>query len=286
VKVFVTDLDGTLLNSKHEISKENLAALCLAQEKGLELVIATGRTYANASVICQNANISAHIISNNGSFVHAKDGKELKSITLEKKFIQPALKWLHEHDYYYEIATNSNVYMCNNMKAKLEVDFHEAMALYPTLNIAMLEDMVEIVFSQEGLSLCNDIEDILNADLDYCKILSISFDDNKLRKGKEYFHQHDGLSLITSHQYNFELVNTDASKGIALEYLANHLNIPLDHVVAIGDNYNDLSMFDKVGFSVAMGNAAEDIKKRCKYVSLSNDQHGVAHIIHELKHLF
>lgn len=51
--------------------------------------------------------------------------------------------------------------------------------------------------------------------------------------------------------------------------------------MAIGDNFNDLSMFKKVKYSVAMGNAKDDIKKECKFVTLKNDEHGVAHAIYE-----
>jgi len=286
VKVLVTDLDGTLLNSKHEVSEENRAALNLAREKGVEIVIATGRTYANARAICEKAGITAHIISNNGAFVHSKAGKKLKAITLEKKPLQAALRWLHENEYYYEISTDSNVYLCLNTQSVLKVDFDRAKSLDSTLHRKSLDDLLELQLTQVGYSPVDTIEDICNADRDYCKILSISFDKSKLSRGKEYFQRHAGLSLVISHPMNFELVSPNASKGKAVEYLANHLNISLDKVMAIGDNYNDVSMFEKAGISVAMGNAEADVKKCCSYVSLSNDQHGVAHAIHQYKHLF
>lgn len=284
-KVLVTDLDGTLLNSQREISEENRAALQFVQEQGTEIIIATGRTYADARAICEKAAISAHIISNNGAFVHSKQGEKLQKITMEKKLIHAALQWLHENEYYYEIATDSAVYLCPNHKSVLEVDFHKAQNCDLLLTSNMLGDILKLQLSQESVSLVNTIEEIVDADADYCNILSISFDKSKLRRGKEYFRNHAGLSLISSHPLNFELVGASASKGNALAYLSGHLNIPLEHVMVIGDNYNDISMFEKAGISVAMGNADADIKKLCSYVSLSNDQHGVAHAIHHYKHL-
>lgn len=88
--------------------------------------------------------------------------------------------------------------------------------------------------------------------------------------------------MVISHEYNFELTNNNASKGNSLEYLADYLGISLNDITAIGDNYNDISMFKKAGISVAMGNAEDDIKNICSHVSLSNDLNGVAHFIHEL----
>jgi HAD-superfamily hydrolase, subfamily IIB len=281
MKLITTDLDGTLLNSSHEISKENIEALKLAQKKGAEIAIATGRTYADAKAICERANICAHIISNNGSLTHSKDGKKLKADTIDKKYIKEALNWFNANGYFYQVGTAKNMFLPSNTKAILESDFYKAKIKNSSLSKDVLNNMVDLLFSQEGVMLVDDINDIINADLDYCSITSISFDEDKLFKGRELFGNHESLSLVISNEFNFEMVNMNASKGNSLEYLANHLNIPLKDVVAIGDNYNDISMFKKAGISVAMGNAKEDIKEICSYVSISNDLNGVAHAIHE-----
>jgi hydroxymethylpyrimidine pyrophosphatase-like HAD family hydrolase len=85
--------------------------------------------------------------------------------------------------------------------------------------------------------------------------------------------------MTSSMTNNFELGNKDASKGNALKIVADRLGISLDKAMAIGDNYNDVSMMEIVGFSVAMGTAKEDIKKLCSFVTYGNDKHGVAHAI-------
>ncbi|WDC84245.1 HAD hydrolase family protein [Caloramator sp. mosi_1] len=79
------------------------------------------------------------------------------------------------------------------------------------------------------------------------------------------------------------MVSRYASKGNALEYLAKYLNIGLDDVIAFGDNFNDISMFKKAGISVAMGNAEGEIKRICRFVTLTNSEDGVADFI--FKHL-
>ncbi|KZL92165.1 Cof-type HAD-IIB family hydrolase [Clostridium magnum] len=281
MKLFATDLDGTLLNSKHEISKENINALKIAQENGVEIVIATGRTYADAKAICRQANICAHIISNNGSLAHSKNGEKLKVDTIDKKYVTETLGWFNDNRYFYEVSTAKNIFLPSNTKEILENDFYKAKTKNLSLSKYTVDEIVSLLFSQEGVILVDDINDIVNADLDYCSISAISFDEDKLSKGRELFGNHESLSLVVSHELNFELVNTNASKGNSLEHLANHLNIPLKDVAAIGDNYNDVSMFKRAGISIAMGNAKEDIKKICSYVSSSNDLHGVAHAIYK-----
>jgi hypothetical protein len=168
----------------------------------------------------------------------------------------------------------------------LQADFEVARNSDATLHEKILEEIVELQMTQVGYSHVDTIEEILQADVDYCKVLSISFDKQKLLRGKEYFQKREGVSLITSHPLNFELVGSSTSKGNALEYLMSHLHIPLDHVMAIGDNYNDISMFQKAGISVAMGNAEKDIQEICSFTSLSNDLHGVSHAIRQYLHLF
>lgn len=88
MRLIVSDLDGTLLNSKHEISIENINALKLAQENGFDIAIATGRTYKDAIHITNKYNIKAHIISNNGSIIHNKEGKKLKSWSIDKRSLK------------------------------------------------------------------------------------------------------------------------------------------------------------------------------------------------------
>lgn len=285
-KIVVTDLDGTLLNSHHEISKKNVEALHLVQDRGVELVIATGRTYANARDICEKASLNAHIISSNGSFVHLKDGKKLKARTLGKRSIQYALHWLNDNGYYYEISTEFKVYRCSKSREVLEVDFNKARRTDAKLGSGALEEMWESLQTNISISQENTIGNFLKDDFDYGKILSISFDKNKLFRGREYFRRQQDVSLVVSHPLNFELMNSNVSKGNALAYLADHLGVPLSNVMVIGDSYNDISMFEKAGISVAMGNAEEDIRKHCDYISLSNDQHGVAQALRQYHRFF
>ena len=94
MKLIVSDLDGTLLNSQRQISRENAAALQQAASMGVEIAIATGRSYGNARALCERAGLKPHIISNNGAFVHTDAGERLLAQGVEKKHAREAVRWL------------------------------------------------------------------------------------------------------------------------------------------------------------------------------------------------
>lgn len=281
MKLIATDLDGTLLNSNHEISKENIEALKYAQEKGIEITIATGRTYKDALHIIDKANIKAHIISNNGSVVHTKNGKTLKSWCINKNSIRNIIDWLNQNNYFYQLCTDEYIYVPLNSKELIRNDFRLAMKNNNGISEDIVEKTIELIFSQYGIMFYDDVNNLINSEIDFCTISALSFDEKKLKYGREHCSNLKDLSMVVSLKYNFELVNKGASKGTALEYLSNYLNISLDDVVAFGDNYNDLSMFKKAGTSVAMDNADLQIKDKCDFVTLSNNENGVGRFIYK-----
>lgn len=281
MRLIVSDLDGTLLNSKHEISIENINALKLAQENGFDIAIATGRTYKDAIHITNKYNIKAHIISNNGSIIHNKEGKKLKSWSIDKRSLKNIANWLIKNNYFFDICTDEYVFLPVNAKELLENDFKIAQKNDPSLDDTLIDKTFELIFSQYGIKLYDNLDELLNSNLDFCSISAFSFDYNKLEDGRSYFRNLNDFSMVISLKYNFELVNKDASKGTALEYLSRYLNINLDDVIAFGDNHNDISMFKKAGISVAMDNAENQIKKICKFITLSNNHNGVADFIYK-----
>jgi Cof subfamily protein (haloacid dehalogenase superfamily) len=279
LKLIVSDLDGTLLNRNREISQENLEALHAAQEKGIEIAIASGRNYSNVLELFSRAGLKVHIISNNGSFVHDKSGKQLVAIGMDKQHMKAALEWLHNHHYFYNISTDKEVFYPANVEEILLSDFQTAANLNGSITIDMVKEKISRIVSQEGANFMKDFTEVLDRNLTFGNISSITFNKEKLNKGREYFKNIQDLTMTVSGDDIFEMIPLSASKGNALQLLSTSLHIPLQQIMAIGDHYNDISMLEKVGYSVAMGNAEEDVKKICKYITLTNDLNGVGHII-------
>ncbi|HDC8080041.1 TPA: HAD-IIB family hydrolase, partial [Staphylococcus aureus] len=101
-------------------------------------------------------------------------------------------------------------------------------------------------------------------------------------KASKILAESPNLAISSSSRGNIEITHSDAQKGIALETIAERLGIEMKDVMAIGDNLNDVSMLEKVGYPVAMENGAEEVKKIANYVTDTNENSGVGKAIMKL----
>ncbi|WP_338751335.1 Cof-type HAD-IIB family hydrolase [Bacillus sp. FJAT-52991] len=275
------DLDGTLLNDKNEISEENIKAIRYAQDRGFEVVISTGRAYFDVQTICEKAGIAPFVIGTNGATIHSKSGESISSITITKDGVESILQWLDERNYYYEVFTDKAIYTLEKGRKHF---YNEIQSLKSADLDADMKELVEVAerqFDQSGYVLVESYHDILEQAEEFNNILACSFDKKKLEEAWNRFKKFDELMVVSSADHNIEMTSRKASKGLALEKLASLMNVSLDQAMAIGDSNNDLSMFAKVGYSVAMGNAKDDIKAVCTTTTLKNDENGVAHAIYQ-----
>ncbi|MDP4524747.1 Cof-type HAD-IIB family hydrolase [Bacillus halotolerans] len=284
MKLIAIDLDGTLLNSKHQVSSENENALRQAQRDGIEVVVSTGRAYFDVVSIFEPLGIKTWVISANGAVIHDPDGRLYHSETIDKKRAYDILSWLESENYYYEVFTDSAIYTPQNGRQLLDVELDRVKSANPEADLSVLMQAAEVQYSQSGFAYIDTFQELFEEDklIDFYNILGFSFFKEKLEAGWQRNQDDKGLTLVSSADHNFELSSKKASKGQALERLAKRLNIPMNETVAVGDSLNDRSMLEAAGKGVAMGNAREDIKAIADAVTLTNDEHGVAHMIRHL----
>lgn len=281
MKLIAIDMDGTLLNEKHQISEENSQAIRQAEEQGVEVVIATGRAYFDARSICEKAGLNPYIISYTGATIHSKEGQSIYSMPMDKQDVKQIVRWLDEKNFYYEVSTDTGIYTPAVGKEILQVELDELRGTPSETKIVELERMMTAMYGQFGMKFFNKQEEFMNRDEGFYKILGCSFNAEKHQNGMNQFSKMKQLGMVSSADSNFEILNQQASKGNALELLAAELKIPFDEVMAIGDSPNDISMLERVEHSVAMGNAKEEIKGICKFVTYTNRNNGVAHAIYQ-----
>ncbi|MEC3640051.1 Cof-type HAD-IIB family hydrolase [Bacillus halotolerans] len=284
MKLIATDLDGTLLNSKHQVSSENENALRQAQRDGIEVVVSTGRAYFDVVSIFEPLGIKTWVISANGAVIHDPDGRLYHSETIDKKRAYDILSWLQSENYYYEVFTDSAIYTPQNGRQLLDVELDRVKSANPKADLSVLMQAAEVQYSQSGFAYIDTFQELFEEDkqIDFYNILGFSFFKEKLEAGWQRYQEDKDLTLVSSADHNFELSSKKASKGQALERLAKRLNIPMKETAAVGDSLNDRSMLEAAGKGVAMGNAREDIKAIADAVTLTNDEHGVAHMIRHL----
>ncbi|UAC47983.1 Cof-type HAD-IIB family hydrolase [Bacillus aquiflavi] len=279
IKCIAIDMDGTLLSSSQEISEENKCAIEQAQANGVEVVIATGRSYEEAKFLLDKSNLICPIICLNGAEVRTEEGEIVLSNPLTKEQAIKVAKTLHDHDVYFEVFTNKGAFT-NDEEKGIAIIVDIFLSANPNVDVDIIVKGAEEGFQKGFIQKVDDYQFIFN-DHSYVmnKLLGFSFEGNQLAKAQKQLKELKGIAVTSSGQENIEITNEVAQKGIALEAFTKERGITLQETMAIGDHYNDLSMFKRVGRSVAMGNASNIIKAQCDFVTTTNEENGVAKAI-------
>jgi len=265
-KMIAIDLDGTLLNSNKEISQENKKYIKYAVEKGIKVLICSGRIYAGAKVFAEQLAIEGPMVVCNGAMIRdVKTDKVYYSNMLSKEDCVRVVDLLSKEGIYF------HTYIDDVMYAE-KLDYA---ALYYMIKSKDLRSDFRV-----DVKVVESVKDvIINSTYEPAKIVVMSSELEELNRVRRYVEDIDTIEVVSSNYDNFEILNRGVSKGKALEIVSQEFNIDRKEILAIGDNENDCSMLEYAGFSVAMGNAEDKVKKICDFVAPSNDEDGVAYAI-------
>lgn len=260
-KLIALDMDGTLLTSEKKISKNTKKALIKAEEKGVKVVLASGRPINGITKYLEELNLLKHddyVLSYNGGIVQNTNTKEIVSKAVLKG---QDLKLL------YDISKKLNVNIhAFSAKEGLITPKHSKYTQYEA-------DINGIEIKIKDFNEIDDNEEIIKIMMiDPPEILDPAI--KKLSK-----HLYEKYSIFKSSAYFLEFTNKEVDKGLGLKKLGEYLGITKEEMIAFGDAENDLSMIKYAGMGVAMGNAIDDVKKNADYITSSNDDDGIAKVI-------
>lgn len=270
IKLIALDLDGTLLLPDKTLTEENRKVLMRAsQEKGIHIVLATGRTYSGISKILEWLPCIRYAVMSNGSVVQD---------TLTGKVIAEHLVNTEDALSFYDYAVSR----------KYEVDFFYLGKRFVSSG---WDKYVSEMEATEGtrqllLSNCTKVEDqrAYLAGLPGVEKISIRFqnEDQKNRMYTEVQKMFPQFEVCSSLTTNIEANCRNITKATGIQELVSHLGFGMDSVMAFGDNGNDCEMISAAGIGVAMGNAEADIKKIANKITRDNTEDGVAYMIREV----
>lgn len=280
IKLIASDMDGTLLNSQMSISKENVAAIKQAQSLGIEFMVATGRSYAEAKIPLEEAGISCAMITLNGAEIFDKSNQPVSKIEIEKEVSFHILDILEEQDIYFEVSTNKGIYSESQEKRIENFASHIATTM-PHLTYKVAIAMAAVHLSLLEITYIDNIRKLINQnDIKILKIIGFSMQGSSvLLPAKEKINQLPNLSITASASSNIEINHVNAQKGLAVANVAKQLGLSKSEVLTIGDNFNDVSMLQWADVSFAMGNADVEVKKQAAYTTSTNIENGVGEAI-------
>lgn len=264
-KAIFIDIDGTLRDSKEHISDKTIEMIKKVTEKGILVILCSGRPRKYTEDISRECGASKYIITSGGSNIYDYETNEVLYVNRMNK--QACIELYH-------IAEEANVRFIMNVGEGRVVN--------------KLKDI-----ENGDVKLDTDIETFVNEnDVVQCVISDPDFENIKKIKGKieavenvEIKNQSKNLieNMEKTRKSGYcDVANIETSKGNGIKELCKILQIDLKDTIGIGDDFNDIAMFQTVGYRVVMGNANDEIKKYADEVTSSNENDGVAVFLEKL----
>jgi len=263
-KMLVTDMDYTLLNKEKRVSDRNREALRRAMEKGVHMVVATGRIYTSARIYAKLLGLDTPIIASNGALIKDASKTIFRGI-LSQDTVREMLRLCHKYGIYCHFFTENTIYSEKLINVSLRyTEWNKYMGEEDQVKIRIVDDGEEIIEAAKS---------------EVLKAVVFDDDDEKIQKLRDGIMETGIVSVSQSMKHNLEVMNKGVTKGNAVRILAQLYGINREEVIAIGDNENDISMIEYAGLGIAMGNAEECLKRAADHVTGDYQEDGVAEAI-------
>ena len=257
IKLVVADMDGTLLNSRHQVSEQFFELYPRLKEKGVQFAAASGRQFDSIVDKLKPIAKDITIIAENGGFA-MHNGIEVVSNPLPPNQKDVILKEL-------EPIKDAHAVLCGKFSA------------YLLSNSQPFLDKL-----QEYYTHFNILEDLYAYQGEVMKI-AVYHDEGSEEHIYPYVKHLEGdLKVKVSGEFWVDLSHPDANKGHALQLIQQELGIDRHETLVFGDYNNDLEMLALADYSYAMANSHPNVLKAANYTTLSNDQFGVEVVLEEL----
>lgn len=265
IKVVISDLDGTLLNSDHSISAYTKSVFEELHQQNYLIIVATGRHHIDAMAIVENLDIPVYLVTSNGARIHSPQKELLYSLNINSEAIKSVLSL----DIDPEITTvlfKEKVWQTSKTNKKLNA-FQKDLNYPPeVVDFAMLDDYsaIKMFFTHD----------------DHEKLVSLK---------KRILKDHSGdFSHAFSLPICLEFMDKSVDKSVAIAKILDREGYSFEEAISFGDGFNDEKMLDSAGIGLIMGNAPDSLKSKLSHLAIiaSNNENGVAQYLSNKLELF
>lgn len=276
VKMIAIDMDGTLLTPEHSITPRTILAINKALEQGIQVVIATGRAFYEAYGIVREYDLNIPYICLNGAQIRSEQHEIVENYPMNDELISKVTDVFRSEDVFYQVYTDKAIYT-TSIERDIDIFIELAEQSGGNPDVEKIRRLMRERMAKTSLKEVDNYREIYEREDEHVlKFLAASSNKPKLVRTKSYLNEIDQLAVSSSSYGNIEITRKGAQKGIALEKMAEELNVELKDTMAIGDNLNDISMLKRAGTAVAMGNATSEVKAIADVVTGTNIEDGVA----------
>jgi Cof subfamily protein (haloacid dehalogenase superfamily) len=254
ISLVLADVDGTLVTEEKVLTQRALSAVKALHEAGIRFAITSGRPPRGMAMLFDALNIDTPIAGFNGGLFVRRDLTILEEKTVPVDVARAAVALMREQ------GLDAWVYRGNDwLIAKLHAPHVAREAWTVKFEPKLVADVAE------------DLRQVT-------KIVGVSDDYGKVQRCEAAAQAAFGsqATATRSQPYYLDVTNKNANKGAVVEYLSQHLGVPADEIATIGDQQNDVLMFERSGLSIAMGNASNEVKAQAAAVTDSYNDEGFA----------
>ena len=256
-RLVVADIDGTLVTRHREITPGVLAAVREAQSRGVRVCLATGRIWLSARPYFERLGADPPAILYNGGLVYDfRTDSVLRRIPLDYEHARAVLEVLRGVP-----EVQPHLYAGDRVFTGRVNDLTERYRRKDSIQVEEVGDLVAFLPRDPMKILIVGARGDLERALARIRTIPLP------------------INTVFSEETYLEILPVGSSKGVALEFVAARLDVPLAQVIAVGDNLNDLEMLRTAGLGVAMGNAPEALRNAADVVTRTNDEEGLRDVI-------
>lgn len=285
-KLVAIDLDGTLLNQYGVVTEYTKEIIKKVQEKGVEVIIASGRPMDSIKTIAKEIKSEKYFISGNGAILYdIKKSQIIYENTLKKSKVLDIIKICEENSIYYNIYTENEI-IANTLKFNV-LYYHKENLNKDEENkthIKLVDDVYKYISNCKQkiikITICDNDKMIFNSimrklkEIGDIEILEVSHMSRKMIR--------QGTEEIPIEYFYTEISAKNVDKWEALKILAERLQVKKEEIITIGDNMNDKKMIENAGTGIAMEKSSPEVTKIANYITLNNNEEGVAEALKKL----
>ena len=259
IAAVLADVDGTLVTNAKELTPQAIEAVKKMHERGVLFAITSGRPPRGMRMLVEPLDLRGTISAFNGGIVVRPDMTVVESHPIPADVAPSVVEVIREQGLDVWVYRDADWYVTDPRAPHVDRE-SRTVEFQPTVVASydgLLDRAVKIVGVTDDLALAARCEAELQS----------------------RFGSH--VSAARSQPYYVDVTHPNANKGVVVEHLSKHYNIPLGQIATLGDQQNDVLMFVRSGLSVAMGNASADVQRQATFVTASNEDEGFAKAVDE-----
>jgi Cof subfamily protein (haloacid dehalogenase superfamily) len=254
ISALVSDVDGTIMTHAKEVTPRTRAAAAKLKERGLPFAIISGRPPRGMQLLVEPLGLTTPLTGFNGGQFTGPDLTPIEGHALAPDVAR------RTHDML--LAKGVDIWVFNGLDWLVRsadgphVAQEQHAVRYDPVVVSSFDGALSAAYKIVGIS--DDYDGLIRIETEMQAALGST------------------ASATRSQKYYLDVTHPQANKGVAMHRLAEIMGVPLAEIAVIGDGGNDVAMFQECPFSIAMGNASDEVKKHARFVTASNDEDGFA----------